>query len=247
MTNVTTLPSAADVPGSVAASRKSGADYNYSRFRAELYDFEAFDAPAAREPYRDATLWTLDGDEVRLSDYLRGRPLVLETGSVTCPMYGASVPPMQELATKYPELDFVVMYVREAHPGERVGAHADLQAKIEAARSARERHGEQRTVLVDDVAGTAHALYGSMPNSVFVIDPSGTVLYRTMWNNADEMDAILSDVAHGTHVPERDLKPRPPFTLGAAKTLLIGGWQALWDFYGGLVPLVGKHRKKGTM
>lgn len=247
MTNVTTLQSATDLPASAAAPRTSGADYNYPRFRAELYDFEAFDAPAAGEPYRDATLWTLDGEEVRLSDYLGDKPLVLETGSVTCPMYGASVPPMQELAAKYPELDFVVMYVREAHPGERVGAHADLEAKIEAARSARERHGERRTVLVDDVAGTAHALYGSMPNSVFVIAPNGAVLTRTMWNNADKMDAILGAVAHGDHVPSRDLKPRPPFTLGAARTLLMGGWQALWDFYAGLVPLIGKHRKKGTM
>lgn len=86
-----------------------------------------------------------------------------------------------------------------------------------------------------------------MPNSTFVIDSDSTVLCRTMWNNAGEMDAILDDVARGRSVRPRDLKPKPPFTLAAMRTLLIGGWHAMADFQAGLVPLVGKHRKKGMM
>ena len=232
----TTAPSVDDAP------------YNYPHFRSEFYDFEAFDAPEVGEPFRDVTLWTLDGEEVRLSDYLRGKPLVLETGSITCPMYAASAGPMQEIAAKYSDdLDFVLMYVREAHPGERTRAHSDLDAKIATAKRSAVHHGDRRTTLVDDPHGSAHRLWGAMPNSVFVIARDGTVIYRTMWNNADQLDPILGEIVRGGTIEADDLKPAAPFTIHATRTLLVGGWKALWDFYAGIVGLVGKHRKKGTM
>jgi len=222
-------------------------DYNYERFRSGLYDFEVFGGPDAGDRYRDAELHTLGGQPVRLSDLLRDKPLVLETGSLTCPMYGNNVPSMQRLAAKYPQLDFALMYVREAHPGERVAAHASLKSKTKAARKSCRHHGDRRRVLIDDVKGTAHKLYGSMPNSIFVIAPDGTVLFRSIWNNAEEMDAVLAAVARGYEVESRDLKPRPPFTLGSMRTLMAGGIVALYDFFVSLVSLVGKHRRRGNM
>ena len=231
-----------------SAIAKSEAPYNYDRFHADLYDFEDFDAPRVGERFRDAALWTLDGERVQLSDYLGDKPLVLETGSITCPMYAASAGPMQDIAARYADrLNFVLMYVREAHPGERTKAHADFEAKIAAAGRSAARHGDRRTTLVDDPDGTAHRLWGAMPNSVFVIAPDGTVIYRTMWNNPDKLDPILGEIARGQSVEADDLKPVPPFSLHATRTLLVGGWWALWDFYAGLVGLVGKHKKKGTM
>ena len=221
--------------------------YNYARFHTDAYDFEAFDAPAVGERFADATLWTLEGTQVRLSDYLRDKPLVLETGSITCPMYAASALPMQEIAAARPDFDFVLLYVREAHPGERTGAHGSLEDKIATARRSAERHGDRRVTLVDDTEGTAHRLYGAMPNSVFVIAPDGTVLYRTMWNNAEKLAPILDALARERSVASEDLKPDPPFTPAAMRTLLIGGWTALLDFWKGLIPLVGKHRRKGSM
>jgi len=222
-------------------------EYNYPRFKSGLYDFEVFGGPDAGDQYRDAELTRLDGRPVRLSDFLKDKPLVLETGSITCPMYGNSAPPMQKLAAKYPELAFVLMYVREAHPGERVGAHCTPADKMTAARQSRERHGDRRITLVDDVGGTAHKLYGAMPNSIFVIGTDGMVLFRSIWNNADDMDAILGAIARGKQVDSHDLKPMPPFTLGSMRTLLAGGFVALWDFGFSLVSLVAKHRRRGNM
>ena len=245
---MTTATTRASTTPTAAVPAKAKAPYNYAHFRSEFYDFEDFDAPAVGERFPDATLWTVDGEKVRLSDYVGGKPLVLETGSITCPMYAASAGPMQAIARKYAdELDFVLMYVREAHPGERTRAHGDLEAKIAAARRSAAHHGDGRTTLVDDPEGSAHRLWGAMPNSVFVIAPDGTVIYRTMWNNTDRLDPILGEIARGRAVEANDLKPVPPFSLHATRTLLVGGWRALWDFYAGLVGLVGKHRRKGTM
>ena len=221
--------------------------YGYERFTPAEYDFGSDVGLQAGDAYRDAELRTLDGAVVRLSDYLRDKPLVLETGSMTCPMYGQSVAPMKTLIEKYPGFDHVLLYVREAHPGERQPQHATQAQKLDAARTNKRRYEERRTILVDDPQGSAHRWYGAMPNSIFVIAPDGTILFRSIWNNAAEMDAILGEIAAGRTVTARDFKPVPPFSLRAARTLAYGGAVALWDFLRGLAPLIGNHKKAGNM
>jgi len=222
-------------------------EYGYRRFTPQEYDFTIDEGLVAGDRYKDVELHTLSGDLVRLSDYLNDKPLVLETGSMTCPMYAQSVPPMRKLIEKYPNLDHVLMYVREAHPGELQPQHQTLDAKIEAARRTKKRYHDDRVVLVDDVFGSAHRYYGTMPNSIYVIDPDGTILFRSIWNNADEMNDILGVIADGKDVASRELKAVPPFSLGAVRTLFMGGIVAVWDFARGLPRLVGNHKKVGNM
>lgn len=221
--------------------------YGYRRFTPEEYDFTEDDGLRAGEVYQDATLQTLDGARVHLSDYLRDKPLVLETGSMTCPMYAQSVPPMMQLIEKYPDLDHVLLYVREAHPGERQPQHRTEADKITAAQKTKRRYRDGRTILVDDVNGSAHRFYGTMPNSIFVIAPDGKILFRSIWNNANEMDAILGAIARGEPVQSRELKAVPPFSFRAVLTLLMGGIVAVWDFVRGLRRLVANHKKVGNM
>lgn len=221
--------------------------YGYRRFTPEEYDFTVDEGLQAGDIYKDASLQTLDGETVRLSDYLRDKPLVLETGSMTCPMYAQSVPPMMTLIEKYPGLDHVMMYVREAHPGELQPQHRTEAEKIAAAKKTKRRYRDGRTILVDDVNGTAHRFYGTMPNSIFVIAPDGTILFRSIWNNADEIDAILGAIARGEPVRSRELKAVPPFSVRAVWTLFMGGIVAIWDFVRGLDRLVANHKKVGNM
>lgn len=221
--------------------------YGYRRFTPEEYDFTVDDGLKAGDTYKDACLKTLDGNTVRLSDYLRDKPLVLETGSMTCPMYAQSVPPMMKLIERYPGLDHILMYVREAHPGELQPQHRTEAEKIAAAKKTKRRYHDDRTILVDDVDGSAHRYYGTMPNSIFVIAPDGKILFRSIWNNADEMEAILGAIARGEPVQSRELKAVPPFSLRAVWTLFMGGAVAVWDFVRGLHRLVGNHKKVGNM
>ncbi len=221
--------------------------YGYRRFTPEEYDFTVDEGLQAGDMFKDAPLQTLDGKTVHLSDYLNDKPLVLETGSMTCPMYAQSVPPMMKLIKKYPELDHVLMYVREAHPGELQPQHRSAPDKIKAAKKTKRRYGDARTILVDDINGAAHRLYGTMPNSIFVIAPDGKILFRSIWNNADDMDEILGAIARGETVESRELKAVPPFSLRAVGTLFMGGFVAIWDFVRGLRRLVGNHKKVGNM
>ena len=221
--------------------------YNYKHFSPDDYHFGNFEGLSAGDQYQDATVYTMDGRSVQLSDYLKDKPLVLETGSMTCPMYAQSVPPMKKLIEKYPELDFVLLYVREAHPGERRSAHHNQQEKIDAAKKSGRNHQEERVTLIDDVSGSAHTCYGAMPNSIYVIDTDGTILFRSIWNNAPEIEDVLGPIAQGQQVVSRDLTPVPPFSIGALRTLLMGGLVALWDFAMSLPRLIANHKKVGTM
>lgn len=220
--------------------------YNYRRFTPEEYAFEEFTGLDAGDQYADAELLMLDGAKARLSDFL-DKPLVLETGSMTCPMYAQSAPPMQAMAERFPDLNFVVLYVREAHPGEPTPQHKTQEAKLDAATRSASRHHEGRITLVDDIDGVAHKAYGAMPNSIYVIDTDGTILYRSIWNNTDHIGDILAGIVARKQVPPQELKAKPPLNLSAARVLFHGGFIAVFDFVWGLRKLVRNHLKVGNM
>lgn len=221
--------------------------YNYQRFTPQEYHFEVFEGLTAEDNFKDAKVFTLEGEEVLLSEYLNDKPLVLETGSMTCPMYAQSVPPMRKFEQQFPELDFVLLYVREAHPGEKVPAHDTLQSKIGAAHLSRDHYQDNRVTLVDGIEGEAHKLYGAMPNSIYVIAPTGEILFHSIWNNANKIEGFLDKTVKGIRYQSEELKAVPPFSIQSIKTLLLGGYVALWDFVRGLPRLVANHKKVGNM
>ena len=60
--------------------------YNYKRFKTSNYEYEKFPGPKAGDPMLDFSMSCLDGTIVNLADY-KGKWVVIETGSLTCPMY----------------------------------------------------------------------------------------------------------------------------------------------------------------
>lgn len=75
-------------------------EYNYQHFDPKDYDFIHFKGPKAGEKYVDFKATTLEGKIVSLSDYL-DKPIVLDTGSITCPMYALQV--------EYPNVHFLLL------------------------------------------------------------------------------------------------------------------------------------------
>ena len=76
---------------------------------------------------------------------------------------------------------------------------------------------------------------------VYVIDTNGTVLFRANWNDFHKMKEVLSTVTeHKVYTQDRYeiIKPNP---LTAIRTLLIGGWDALVDFFKNLPKLLAQH------
>ena len=111
--------------------------YNYPRFMMSNYELGDFPGPKAGENASyDYTFTDLDGNEVKLSDY-KGKWLVIEAGSLSCPMYVKNVKPFEKVREKHPDVEWLVVYVREAHPGEKAGQAKSMEEKIAHAKRIR--------------------------------------------------------------------------------------------------------------
>ena len=200
--------------------------YNYVRYKMSEYDLGKFPGPKAGEPAVDFTLSTPDGKEVKLEDY-KGKWVVIETGSITCSMYVKNVGGFAKLRQKYPDVEFLLVYVREAHPGSRLGPHISDKQKRKMSLDMKDIYADPRRVLVDDLNGTMHHLYGALPNMVYVINPEGKVIYRCDWSFPKKVEKVLQnrDQIHtDDHV---QIITAAPWIM--IPTVLRGGWDALWD------------------
>ncbi|MBW3562577.1 MAG: hypothetical protein KY437_08780 [Actinobacteria bacterium] len=83
------------------------------------------------------------------------------------------------------------VYTREAHPGAHVPAHATFDDKLAAAGQLRDVFGISRPILVDDLDGTAHRAYGSMPNMTWVVGRGGRLVYKAEWTSATNVEAFV--------------------------------------------------------
>jgi peroxiredoxin len=206
--------------------------YNYRHFGPEYYDFDTFDGPEPGDNAPGFYATTLDGEKVELSDF-RGKWVVLETGSATCPITDSKVHAMDELQKQFDDVVFILLYTREAHPGEHYEAHESFDEKLERAREFANEYTIERTVLVDDIEGTAHRKYGGMPNSVHIIDTDGVVVMRGDWNNLRKVEEVL-ETRDENRIYERDIYRGLPLFFtpkkGVIRVLWDAGPRAVWDF-----------------
>ncbi|HEV2148933.1 MAG TPA: redoxin domain-containing protein [Longimicrobiaceae bacterium] len=172
-----------------AAKPVSPAEYNYEHFHPKylLKDAKLAAKPRGVVPgdvAPDFELRDSGGRSWRLSD-LRGKPVVLITGSATCPLTHGSVYGLREVHRELGDrAHWFYLYVREAHPGERLPPHASYEQKREQAEFFRHADQVPWPVLVDDLEGTTAHAYTTLPNAQFLIDADGMVVFR-------------GDVAHG--------------------------------------------------
>ena len=176
--------------------------YNYDTFTKDvlLKDMAAARTvaggprPGDRAPDFEAR--TLAGDKVRLKDFRGRKNIVLTFGSATCPMTAGSVGAVDDLAEKFPsdDVQFLFVYVREAHPGDKLGAHQSMEEKVKAAELLREQEALEIPILVDDLQGTIHRKFGKLPNQSFIIDKSGRVAFRTYWTQPSVIEEAVKEL-----------------------------------------------------
>jgi hypothetical protein len=162
----------------------------------DLY-FTADDpGPGDRVPAFD--LPTVGGGRFRCGDLAKG-PALLIFGSSTCPMTDSAAPGLNELHIRFGSgIRFVMVNVREAHPGKVFPQPQTFEAKKAHAARLRELHGFAFDVAVDDLDGTLHRALGPKPNSAYLAGADGTILFRAHWaNDAAALAAALAAVAAG--------------------------------------------------
>jgi hypothetical protein len=104
---------------------------------------------------------------------------------------------MDALAREFSDrAHFLFIYVREAHPDTFPDhpAHRTYEQKLQHARDLQYKFDTPRTILVDDLDGGVHRIWGGMPNMSWVIDHTGRVAYKAGWTVVADLRAALEDV-----------------------------------------------------
>ena len=99
-------------------------------------------------------------------------------------------------------VNFVTVYVREAHPGDRFPQPDTTERKIAHARAYQERDRIPWPLVVDDIEGTLHRALDPKPHSAYLVDANGIVVGRVLWANDSRalhraMEALVAGQAPG--------------------------------------------------
>jgi peroxiredoxin len=174
----------------------------------------ATSAPEVGSLAPDFELLDVSGLPVRLSDLLGEKPIVLQFGSHSCPVYRYRRFSVRELYDDLGErAHFLFIYTLEAHPvgskspysekewdtwwnrlaGVRVQQPGDLEERRELARFSTEQMEVDARVLVDGLDNAVWKAYGAASSPAFVIDQEGRVAARYVWIEPKRIkEAILS-------------------------------------------------------
>lgn len=152
---------------------------------------------------------TTRGGRFRAADLpARGEPVLLVFGSRTCPITESAVEGLKRLhAVHGARVRFVMLAVREAHPGRTIPQPHTAAEKARHAAALEAHHALPFEVAIDDVEGTLHRRLGARPSSAYVIDPSGRILFRAQWSNETEAISEALDAVVAGRTP-----PRPAVT-----------------------------------
>ena len=169
-------------------------------------------APAVGEPAPPLQLTGLGGEELDMEDLLDGRPLVLQLGSHSCPVYRFRRHWMHDLQEDYRgRVDFLLIYTQEAHPvgsdspfverewnpwinkvaGVRVEQTETLEDRLERARESRARLDLELPMAVDAPDNSAWQAYGAAASPAFILDAQGTVAAAQVWIDPKEIRLVL--------------------------------------------------------
>jgi peroxiredoxin len=220
--------------------------YNYETFRRNLLIKDMvvtkfLGAPKPGDKAPDFQGRTIEGDRIRLSDYRGESNVVLTFGSATCPFTAASLRGLNELYEDFgDEVEFLFVYVREAHPGEELGPHEDMRDKVRAAELLRDEEDVEMPIIVDDLNGRIHKKYGKAPNPTYLIDRSGRIAFRMLNTNASVLGEAIEELLErqeerGTdHVIVRGGEyqgiPKASALLHTHRALKRGGKKSIDDF-----------------
>src|SRR6266545_187036 len=155
-------------------------------------------------------------------------------------MTAAAAPGTERMRKDFqgPDVEFFLVYVREAHPGEHYPAHETSEQKIRDAKALAELEGIGAKVMVDDLEGTIHWDYGLQPNMLYVIDKAGRVFFRALWAEERALRRALTSLLSAEEkreevIPRENVSTLLPMLQGMSEVPRVldrAGMQAVEDF-----------------
>jgi thiol-disulfide isomerase/thioredoxin len=218
----------------------TGNDYRYKHFTTRLLFRDLRFGKTTTGP-GDALprfqLVTTEGDPLGNDDLPGDKPLLLVFGSMTCPNTASAAPHIQRLYEKLGDrVKFIMVYSREAHPGEHIGQAETLAEKLDHARALKNFFEIDWTVAVDTIDGDLHRALDPKPNSAILVNSQGTIVYRSLWA-ADRaaLQRMMQAVIAGQQVTKTQsvalFGPVAKAMGQVQKTMQRGGPQAVKDLW----------------
>lgn len=155
----------------------------------------------------DFELPDLQGGRVRLSEETAKGHVVLLFGCMTSPVTATHLPQINRMWEYFHwrGVQFLFIYTREIHPGERYPHHISFEQKIAAARELQRIEEIRFPVLVDSLDGHVHRTYGPRPNPSFVVSRDRRLVYRTPAVDPATLHEYLSHLLLWDEVKQRQL------------------------------------------
>lgn len=219
----------------LAAGTVAAQDYSQGRPEPIAQQEWVAGPPRIGEPAPDFTLRTPDGEQIRLSDLYADKPVVLEFGCTTCPVYRSKIGQMQALRERFGDaVHWLVVYTVEAHPagspspysgrewigepnqreGVLIAQPTDYEERVALAQRLIDDRGEGLQIVVDGMDNAIWEAYGKRPNSGFIIGEDGTVIDKQFWIDAQRMSAMLAQLTGEGGAPAGAIAaPEPTVTL----------------------------------
>jgi thiol-disulfide isomerase/thioredoxin len=215
-------------------------DYRYKHFTTGLLFRDLRfrkDAAAPGDAFPQFELFTTDGSILINENVFGDKPVIFVFGSMTCPMTASAAPSVQELYDEFGDrVDFVMLYVREAHPGEYFAQSEAIEEKLDYAQKLKGFYDIQWTVAADNINGDLHRALDPKPNSAFLADKDGTILFRSLW--ASDYNALhrALDAAANGRIPEMQQSTKMIGPVSRAmghvqEVMARGGPQAVRDLW----------------
>jgi thiol-disulfide isomerase/thioredoxin len=178
-------------PGTSTSSGPSRWTLVKGLFRQEIGSLDP--GPALDEVAPDLRLKTVDGKaEVSLKELEVGKPVILIFGNFTCGPFRSMSGNIEKIYARYKDrANFLMVYVREAHPtdGWAMASNAKAGVELKQPTTYDERvkacglfSGKVKPgfpVLVDEIDDRVGHGYSGMPGRLYVIDAAGKVAYKS--------------------------------------------------------------------
>ena len=221
-------------------------EYRYKHFTTSLLFRDLRfrkDAAAAGDPFPEFELITTDNARLANDDVFDDTPVIFIFGSMTCPMTASAAPSVQELYKEFGQrIKFIMLYVREAHPGEHFNQSETIEQKLDYARALKDFYDIDWTVAADNVAGDLHLALDPKPNAAFLANKDGIILFRSLWaSDYGALHQALTAAATGQQLPrDQSTKMLGPVVVAMGyvnDVMKRGGPQAVKDLWQAGLPM----------
>jgi hypothetical protein len=172
----------------------------------------ARDSQVIGRQLNDIQVYDLNGNQANLATLWEDKPVLLVTGSLSCPPTRRSVPGTARLLDAYKDrLNIAVIYVIDAHPDGEASPYKGQKGmpkqnirddilirqpqtqeeRLTRARELTELLGSSAPILVDNMENTSWTSIGGRPNSATLIDKGGRIIAEQKWFNSEDIRRMI--------------------------------------------------------